>query len=121
MTPPENPVDPGQNVPVAGEVQSELRYLRSQITALLICMLVLALSLDALFLYQVRAMRRQIGELNRFVGEYDRQTPLMDDFSGKLRAYGRTHPDFNAILAKYFSTAEPPRSNAPAPPAPVKR
>jgi hypothetical protein len=115
-------IDSGLSSPSLAELQSECRFLRTQVTAILISLLVLALSVDAFFFYQVRSMRRQITELEKMVMDYQvKQAPMMDDLSAKLRDYARNHPDFQSILNKYFAPADAPPPTAPTAPTAPKR
>ena len=65
----------------------------------------------------------------QMIAEYQKvSAPLMTDFVKKITEYGRTHPDFAPVLAKYGlkpagTTAEVPATAAPQarPAAPAKK
>ena len=50
------------------------------------------------------------------MAEYQKSGPLMDEFTKKITEYGRTHPDFAPILAKYGLNTTSPTSAPTASP-----
>jgi hypothetical protein len=61
-----------------------------------------------------------VGMANEYVKSIN--SPSTQQLIANLKAYGRTHPDFAPILAKYHlsDAASPPPTKAPPAPAPTK-
>lgn len=65
---------------------------------------VLNISVNVYLWKQLATLRKQAVEMNSMVEEYElRGAPKMNDFLEKLKAFGKANPDFNVILAKYWT------------------
>jgi len=108
--------------PSEPSLQSELRSLRSQFTALLIILLVFSGSLDVFILRQLMLIGRQSKELTAIVIDYEQgRRPIMENFTDRLRDYAKSHREFVPILTKHGALQEVPATNPPgAKPAPKK-
>lgn len=106
---------PGQNATQSPLAQPDLattvrnleqgyRSLGFQFTVVLVMVTVLNLSVNVYLWKQLSMIRRQAIEMNTLVEEYERKgAPKMNDFVEKLKAFGKSNPDFNAVLSKYWT------------------
>jgi hypothetical protein len=114
----------------ANDLQAQCDSLQHLVVSLLILVLVLSGTLNIYLLRQWRTVSKDLGgvraQAGQMIAEYQKvSAPLMNDFVKKITDYGRTHPDFAPILAKYNLKPSPAPSSAPAapttrPPAPKK-
>lgn len=101
----ENPETTPQ--PEYNDLQEQCASLRQVVHTLLVLVLILSGALNIYFLRQVRNARTELNGMQRMIGGYN-------EFVTRIVDYGRTHADFQPILAKYgiqIGTG----TNAPAP------
>lgn len=80
------------------------RSLAYQLMVVLIMVTVLNISVNVFLWKQLSMIRKQAIELNTLVAEYERRgAPKMNDFVDKLKAFSKSNPDFNSVLAKYWT------------------
>lgn len=112
-------------------VRDQLESLRHLIISVLVVVFILAGAFD-LFLYRlVSNTRKERDAMNAAIAEYNKTTaPAMSDFVKKLNDFGKTHPDFNALLSRYGLLGQPGATNrasaatataVPAPASPVSK
>lgn len=118
--------------PAAPEVQVQLDAMRHLIVSVLILVLVVSGTLTIYLLRQWRSVSKELAvvrpQATKMIEDYQKNSvPLMSDFLKKVTDYGRTHPDYMPILARYnikpgAATGAPP-ATATAPPtaAPKKK
>ena len=92
--------------PDANDVQAELDALRHLVVSILILLIVISGTFTIYLLRQWRTTKREIDAIRpqvaQMVGIYQRdEAPWMQDILKKFTDYGRTHPDFAPVLAKY--------------------
>ena len=92
--------------PNAGDVQAQFDDLRHLIVSLLILVIVISGTLNVYLLRQWRSTSRDLAAIRpqaaQMIAEYQQKSgPLMGDFIKKVTDYGRSHPDFGPVLAKY--------------------
>ena len=76
--------------------------LRHQLNSALILLLLVSATITVFFLRQSTLARKDRDFLSQTVAEYNANAvPALNDFTGKLREYAKTHPDVVPILAKY--------------------
>jgi hypothetical protein len=88
---------------------SELRQLcaslQRQVTTLLVAVFVLSGTLTVFLWRQARYARADLEVLKppaaHLIQSFKQEKLLMDDFVAKLAEFGKKHPDFAPILAKY--------------------
>jgi hypothetical protein len=108
----------------ANDLQAQLSSLQHLVVSILILLVVLSGTLNIYLLRQwVWAKRELAGirpQATQAIADYQRQSaPLMNDFVKKITDYGRTHPDFTPILAKYnLKPGAAPTAPAPTVSAP---
>jgi hypothetical protein len=108
------------------ELQAQYDALRHLVVSMLILVVVISATLNLYLLRQWRSTSRDLDAIRpqaaQMVRDYQTKTgPLMNDFVSKLAEYGRTHPDFLPILAKYnLKPATNAPAATPAPKAPKK-
>jgi hypothetical protein len=100
--------------PAEPSLSAQFQALRSQVTAMLILLLVLSGSVNVFILRQLILLGRQSKELSLIVNDYEKtKRPIMENFTDRLRDYSKTHRDFLPILSKYYALPEPAASNPP--------
>jgi hypothetical protein len=90
----------------ANDLQAQCDALRHLIVSILILVIVISGTLNIYLLRQWRTASKDLAvirpQATQMIAEYQRvSAPLMTDFVKKITEYGRTHPDFAPILAKY--------------------
>jgi hypothetical protein len=102
------------------DTQAQLDALRHLITSTLILVIVISGTFNIYLLRQWRTVSKELEvvrpQAEKMVKDFQQNTPLMDDFVSKITDYGRTHPDFAPILAKYNLRPAGAIGAAPAPP-----
>jgi hypothetical protein len=103
MTLPDIPPSPAPDqTPTLQALVQAHRSLRTQFLAVLITLAALNFSLNVYLWKQASLARRQAMELDQTNTEYKLNTvPKMNEFVSRLQGFGKTHPDFAQILAKY--------------------
>lgn len=92
--------------PDATDLQTELESLRHLVVSVLILMIVVSGTLSIYLLRQWRTTTKELTnmrpQVERMVNIYQKdEFPWMQDILKKFTEYGRTHPDYMPILAKY--------------------
>jgi hypothetical protein len=101
------------------DLQAQCDALRHLIVSILILVIVVSGTLNIYLLRQWRSASKDLAGIRpqaaQMIADYQRvSAPLMTDFVKKITEYGRTHPDFAPVLAKYgFKPAGSP-GTAPA-------
>jgi hypothetical protein len=90
----------------ANDLQAQFDGLRHLVVSILILVVVISGTLNIYLLRQWRTASKDLAAIRpqaaQMIAEYQRvSAPLMTDFVKKITEYGRTHPDFAPILAKY--------------------
>ena len=117
------------------ELKEQLDAMRSQVTALLLALVVVSGTLSVYLFVQARHARNDLLTFRPVATQVNnqarREEPILRGFLTKLNEYGRTHADFMPILSKYkfqfptsaatATTSVPPANPAPNPAAPAKK
>jgi hypothetical protein len=115
--------------PNENQLQAQLDALRHLIVSILILVVMISGTLNIYLLRQWRSTSKDLAGVRpqaaQMVAEYQKVSgPLMTDFIKRITEYGRTHPDFAPILAKYglkpVTPTNPPAAALPATTAPKK-
>lgn len=86
---------------------------------ILVLLIVVSGTLWIFLRWQVKYTSLDLEELRPFIVQYEKATgPAMDSFIYKLADYGRTHPDFAPIMAKYGIKPAPTPGSVTATSAP---
>jgi len=84
---------------------SEISTLRNQVFVLLIALIVVSGTLTVYLFRQASLMRKDIDsfklQTTQLFTAYGQNKALIGSFESQLVAYGKTHPDFVPVLAKY--------------------
>ena len=84
---------------------SEISALRNQVFVLLIALIVVSGTLTVYLFRQASLMRKDIDsfkmQTQQIFVAFGKNKALIGSFESQLVAYGKTHPDFVPILAKY--------------------
>lgn len=87
------------------ELRTECAQLRKQATTTLIALIVISGTLAGFLFLQVWRTGRDTDSLReqqrRYAELAQREQPAIHNLLSKLAEYGRTHPDFKPIMAKY--------------------
>ena len=107
----------------ANDLQTQLDGLRQLVVSILILVIVISGTLNIYLLRQWRTASKDLAGIRpqaaQMIAEYQKvSAPLMTDFVKKITEYGRTHPDFAPILAKYGLKPGGPPGAVPATPTP---
>ena len=114
--------------PNPNDLQAQYDALRQLVVSILILVLVISGTLNIYLLRQWRSSSKDLAAIRpqaaQIIAEYQKVSgPLMTDFIKKITEYGRTHPDFAPILAKYGikPTNAPPVTPTKTPTAAPKK
>ena len=119
------PIQAGEN-----DLQAQYDALRHLVTSILILLVVISGTFNICLLRLFRTSTRELAGLRAqaapLMADNQKSGPLMDDFVNKITEYGRTHPDFAPILAKYnikpvAATGVPATARTPTPAAKPKK
>ena len=108
--------------PDANDLQRQYDALRHLVVSILILVVVISGTLNIYLLRQWRSTSKDLAAIRpqaaQMIAEYQKVSgPLMQDFVKKITEYGRTHPDFVPVLAKYGLKPSTPTNPPPATPA----
>jgi len=117
--------------PNSSDMQAQYDELRHLIMSVLILVIVISGTFNIYLLRQWRSTSRDLAvirpQATQMIADYQKVTgPLINDFVKKITEYGRSHPDFAPVLAKYgikptaTTGAAPAASASPPAPAPKK-
>ena len=117
--------------PVVNDLQAQYDALRHLVVSLMILVVVMSGTLNIYLLRQWRTTKRDLTgirpQATQMIAEYQKVSgPMMNDFIKKISEYGRTHPDFAPVLAKYgikpaAATSAVPAAPTSLPAAPPKK
>ncbi len=112
--------------PDANNLQEQLNSLQHLVVSVLVLVIVVSGTLNIYLLRQYRSAKSDLTmvrpQVTQMVADYNKTTgPLIGDFIKRLTEYGRSHPDFVPILAKYGISTTAPSNAVPAKPAPAKK
>jgi hypothetical protein len=98
------------------KLEASVEALRKLVNAVMAALLILAVSLFAFVLRELKFVRRQLAENSRFVEDYRKNwEPKVTELHSKLLSYSTSHPDFTPIFVKYFGSTNGLLPGAPAP------
>ena len=103
----------------ANDLRAQYDQLRHLIASVLILAIVISGTLGIYLLRQWQSSRKDLAAIRpqatQMIAEYQKVSgPMMNDFVKKLTDYGRSHPDFAPVLAKYGLKPAGPTSTPPA-------
>ncbi len=106
--------------PDSTDLQAQYDALRHLVVSILILVVVIIGTLNIYLLRQWRSTSKDLAAIRpqaaQIISDYQKSGPLIQDFIKKITEYGRTHPDFTPVLAKYG--LKPTTPTNPPPPAP---
>ena len=107
--------------PSTSDVRAEFDSLRHLVMSLLVLVFVLSGTLNLYLLRQYRSLTKELAErgpqMERLALEYQKGVPFMNNVVSRLTDYGRTHPDYVPVLAKYGFKPAGATNSAPANPS----
>ena len=108
--------------PNLSDLQAQYDALRHLVVSILILLVVISGTLNIYLLRQWRSTSKDLAGVRpqaaQMITEFQKVSgPLMQDFVKKITEYGRTHPDFAPVLAKYGLKPASLTNPAPAIPA----
>lgn len=87
------------------ELRAQCRSLQQLVSSLLLVLIVISGTLTIFLLRQWRFSKAELEAIAptaaAMITEYTNSYPMTQDFVKKLAEYGRTHPDFAPIAARY--------------------
>jgi hypothetical protein len=91
--------------PGTSSLQEQVDSLRQIVTSLLVLLLLVSGTLTIYLVRQWRFVQRDLEALRPqaapIIAEYNKSIPAMQEFVNRLVQYGKAHPDFAPIVAKY--------------------
>jgi hypothetical protein len=92
--------------PELGDLQAQYDALRHMLVSLMVLVVVMSGTFNIYLLRQWRSTSKDLTAIRpqatQMVAEFQKVSgPVMQDFVRKITDYGRTHPDFAPVLAKY--------------------
>jgi hypothetical protein len=100
------------------DLQEQCASLRHLLVSVLVLLLVVSGTLTIFLLRQWRFTQSDLNtarpQIAQMTTNYVSANASMSDFLKKLTDYGKTHPDFAPILAKYGVKPNAPTSSVPA-------
>ena len=107
------------------DLAGQVAALQRQVFTLLLALIVVSGTVAAYLGYESYHLGKDVSAINtQVVLPYKQKVPAIEDFISKIAAYGKTHPDFNAILVKdgvvTAATNAPSKPPVAAPAAPKK-
>ncbi len=113
------------------ELQAQCDSLRHLVVSILVLLIIISGTFTIYLLRQWKYTRNDLAsfrpQATNAIAQYEKNRAAMDDFVNKITDYGKTHPDFAPIMAKYglgkpgASTATPPVVAPAKPVAPAKK
>ena len=104
----DNPESQTSSQSQLSDLQAQCESLRQLVSSLLLVLFLVSGTLSIFLLRQWRFTKAQIDlmapQANQILSEFNKNLPVMQDFIRKLTDYGKTHPDFSPIIAKYHLT-----------------
>jgi hypothetical protein len=86
-------------------LQAQCDALRQTLNSLMVLLFLVSGTLTIYLVRQWRFTQRDLEafrpQATQFISEYAKGAPTMQEFVNKLAEYGKTHPDFAPIVAKY--------------------
>jgi hypothetical protein len=118
--------------PETGDLQEQYESLRHLVVSLLILVIIVSGTLNIFFLRQVRDVRRELVRIRpqatQLMSSYQKtEAPKMQEIVNRFTDFGRMHPDYLTVLAKYglkpaaATNASPPGTISPTPAVPPKK
>jgi|SRR5215471_8152596 len=109
----DNPENPIPSQPDLRGLQQQVESLQSLVSSLLLILIVISGTLAIFLLRQWRFAKAEVDALTpqatQLAIEYTNSYPVTQDVIRRLAEYGRTHPDFANIAAKYHLTDTLPK------------
>jgi len=115
--------------PNANDLQAQYDALRHLVVSILILVIVISGTLNIYLLRQWRTTSKDLVGIRQLAAQmfadYQKMSGPYTDFLKKVTEYGRTHPDFVPILAKYnlkpAGATSAPAATPKSPPAPAAK
>jgi len=115
--------------PNANDLQAQYDALRHLVVSILILVIVISGTLNIYLLRQWRTTSKDLVGIRQqaaqMFADYQKMSGPYTDFLKKVTEYGRTHPDFVPILAKYnlkpAGATSAPAATPKSPPAPAAK
>ena len=104
------------------DLQAQYDALRHLVVSLLILVVVISGTLNIYLLRQWRTTSKDLAgirpQASQMIADYQKTSgPVMQEFVKRITDYGKTHPDFAPVLAKYGLKPTTPTNSSPAAPA----
>src|SRR5260370_23810860 len=101
----DKPQEPTHYQSEISDLQAQFDSLQQLVSSLLVVLIVISGTLTIFLLRQWRFVKTELDERTpeaaQLLVEYTNSYAMTQDFAKKLAEYGRTHPDFGPITAKY--------------------
>lgn len=120
MNDPENfDSPPGVDSSAPESLEKQFESLRQLFFATLVALLIFSVGFNVFLIRQTTYIRKDLNamrpQVSQLIANYQKtEEPQIKSFVNALVAFGKSHPDFNSILAKYKIVSPTPALSAPA-------
>jgi hypothetical protein len=84
------------------ELQGEVQALKRLVSMVVALLIMVTFSVDVYMMRQVTTVNRELASAQNIIDDFNKRVaPAAGEFWTKLNEYGRSHPDFAPVLAKY--------------------
>jgi hypothetical protein len=88
--------------PALTELQAEVEALKKLVSVVVVLLILVSFSVDVYMMRQVTTVNRELAGAQNVIDDFNKRVaPAAGEFWTKLNEYGRSHPDFAPVLAKY--------------------
>jgi hypothetical protein len=88
--------------PALAELQDEVQALKRLVSMIVFLLILVTFSVDVYMMRQVTTVNRELAGAQNVIDDFNKRVaPAAGEFWTKLNEYGKSHPDFAPVLAKY--------------------
>ena len=89
--------------PTLAELQGEVLGLKRLVSVIVFLLILVTFSVDVYMMRQVTTVNRELANAQAVIDDFTKKgvASAAGDFWTKLSEYGKSHPDFAPVLAKY--------------------
>jgi hypothetical protein len=84
------------------ELQDELQALKRLVSVIVALLIMVSFSVDVYMMRQVTTVNRELAGAQNVIDDFNKRVaPAASEFWTRLSEYGKSHPDFAPVLARY--------------------
>lgn len=96
--------------------QDSIAAIKGQLFTLLVAMVVMSGTLTGYLYTQASIANKELAAAKQIAAQLNQNEAAINNFVGKLAAYGEKHPDFASSVLKKYGVTPMPGTSATAPP-----